>query len=74
MNSLHKRVLRSFVIAFALAASMAGFFVVGLFDSLLDAPRIAFMFYGLLAISLGLRGLPLSAEAAGQRPPGGLSS
>ena len=65
---------RNHALAPALAASMAGFFVVGLFDSLLDAPRIAFMFYGLLAISLGLRGLPLSAEAAGLRPPGGLSS
>jgi hypothetical protein len=65
---------RNHVLAPALAASIAGFFVVGLFDSLLDAPRIAFMFYGLLAISLGLRGLPLSAEAAGLRPPGRLSS
>jgi len=65
---------RDHALAPALAASMAGFFVVGLFDSLLDAPRIAFMFYGLLAISLGLRGLPMPSEAARPRPPGGLNS
>lgn len=38
-----------------LAASLVGFVVVGAFDSLLDVPRLAFLFYLLLLTSLGLR-------------------
>lgn len=37
------------------AASLTGFLVVGAFDSLLDAPRAAFLFYLLLLVSLALR-------------------
>jgi hypothetical protein len=39
---------------------MAGFAVVGLIDSLLDAPRIAFLFYLLLLVMLALRPRRLS--------------
>ncbi len=39
----------------ALAASLAGFIVVGLFDSLLDVPRVAQLFYLLLMISLAVQ-------------------
>jgi hypothetical protein len=38
----------------ALAASLVGFCVVGLFDSLLDVPRVAWLFYLLLLIALTL--------------------
>lgn len=38
----------------ALAASLVGFGVVGLFDSLLDVPRVAWLFYLLLLIALTL--------------------
>lgn len=37
------------------AASLVGFIVVGAFDSLLDVPRIAFLFYLLLVASLMVR-------------------
>jgi hypothetical protein len=40
----------------AIAASLVGFGVVGLFDSLLDVPRIAVLAYALLLIGLTLRG------------------
>ena len=36
----------------ALAASLAGFLVVGLFDSLLDVPRLAWLYYLLLLTAL----------------------
>ncbi|MCC6198357.1 MAG: hypothetical protein IT518_28230 [Burkholderiales bacterium] len=39
-----------------LAAALAGFLVVGGFDSLLDAPRVAFLFYVLLLVALSIRG------------------
>lgn len=42
----------------ALAAGLAGFMVVGLFDSLLDVPRLAWLFYLLLLIALTLRDRP----------------
>lgn len=42
----------------ALLAALVGFGFVGLFDSLLDAPRVAFLFYTLLLLSLGLRAPP----------------
>jgi hypothetical protein len=42
-----------------LAASLAGFLLVGLFDSLLDVPRLAFLYYLLLMVSLALpKGTP----------------
>lgn len=38
-----------------LAGALAGFVVVGLFDSLLDVPRVAFLFYFLLLLCLTIR-------------------
>ncbi|MDB5813880.1 MAG: hypothetical protein JWN23_997 [Rhodocyclales bacterium] len=38
-----------------LLAAFSGFLTVGLFDSLLDVPRVAFVFFLLLGVSLGLR-------------------
>ncbi|HSV51239.1 MAG TPA: hypothetical protein VLJ57_03930 [Burkholderiaceae bacterium] len=38
-----------------LAGALAGFLVVGLFDSLLDVPRVAFVFYFLLLLALTIR-------------------
>jgi hypothetical protein len=38
-----------------LAAALVGFLIVGIFDSLLDAPRIAFLFYLVLLLSLAVR-------------------
>jgi hypothetical protein len=42
----------------ALAGALLGFMLVGLFDSLVDAARIAFLYGTLLALSLGLRTPP----------------
>lgn len=53
---------REHELAPALAAGLLGFIAVGLFDSLLDVPRMAYLFYALLLLSLGLRG------AAGAEP------
>lgn len=39
----------------AVVGGLAAFVIVGLFDSLIDAPRIAFLFYALMALGLGLR-------------------
>ena len=39
----------------AMAAGVAGFVVVGLFDSLLDVPRVAWQFYMLLCAGLLLK-------------------
>jgi hypothetical protein len=39
----------------SIAGALIGFSVVGLFDSLLDAPRVAFLFYFLLLLALRLR-------------------
>jgi len=36
----------------ALASALIGFLLVGLFDSLLDVPRVAFVFYFLLFLVL----------------------
>jgi hypothetical protein len=55
-----------------LAAALAGFLLVGLFDSLLDVPRLAFLFYLLTFVALLLRpgasadhsGLAMRAKAA----------
>ena len=38
----------------ALAAGLTGFIVVGLFDSLLDVPRVAWLFYLLVLVALTL--------------------
>ncbi len=39
----------------AMAGALLGFLVVGLFDSLLDVPRVAFLFYLLVLLGLTLR-------------------
>lgn len=49
---------RAHALAPAIAASIVGFLTVGLFDSLVDAPRIAFLFYSVLLLGLCLRALP----------------
>jgi hypothetical protein len=46
---------RSHALAPALAASLSGFAVIGLFDSLLDVPRLAWLFYFLLMVALTVR-------------------
>lgn len=48
-----------------LAGALAGFLVVGQFDSLLDVPRLAFLFYWLLLLALASRGyVPARAPAS----------
>lgn len=49
---------RDHPLAPAIVAALIGFGVVGAFDSLLDAPRIGFIFFTLLLLGLGLRALP----------------
>ncbi|RTL42869.1 MAG: hypothetical protein EKK53_11275 [Burkholderiales bacterium] len=49
---------RDHPLAPAIVAALIGFGVVGAFDSLLDAPRIGFLFFTLLVLGLGLRALP----------------
>lgn len=49
---------RDHPLAPAVVAALIGFGVVGAFDSLLDAPRIGFLFFTLLLLGLGLRALP----------------
>ena len=39
----------------SVGAALAGFLIVGMFDSLLDVPRVAFLFYLLLVWGLALR-------------------
>jgi hypothetical protein len=46
---------RDHPLAPATAAALIGFVLVGAFDSLIDVPRIAFLFYVLLLSGLGLR-------------------
>lgn len=46
---------RQHPLAPALAAGMVGFATVGLFDSLLDVPRLSWMFYFLLLVALTIR-------------------
>ena len=55
---------RQHPLAPALAASLLGFSVVGLFDSLLDVPRLGFLFYWLLLLALTLRGPTRTLETA----------
>lgn len=45
---------RKHALAPALAASLSGFATVGLFDSLLDVPRVAWLYYALMLIALVL--------------------
>lgn len=49
---------RDHPLAPAIVAALVGFGTVGAFDSLLDAPRIGFVFFTLLLLGLGLRALP----------------
>ncbi|HEY0957303.1 MAG TPA: hypothetical protein VGE36_21300 [Roseateles sp.] len=49
---------RDHPLAPAIVAALIGFGTVGAFDSLLDAPRIGFLFFALLLLGLGLRALP----------------
>ena len=51
---------RDHPLAPATAAALVGFVLVGAFDSLVDVPRIAFLFYVLLLSGLGLRVSPVS--------------
>jgi hypothetical protein len=57
----------------SLAASLSGFVVVGLFDSLLDVPRVAWLFYFLLLVALTLRVQvrPLAAKYAARAAASG---
>lgn len=48
----------------ATAAALIGFLVLGLFDSLLDAPRLSFLFYCVLLLGLGLRALMPGGQTA----------
>lgn len=48
-----------------LAGALAGFLVVGLFDSLLDVPRVAFVFYFLLLLALTVRAPRAASARAG---------
>jgi hypothetical protein len=49
---------RDHPLAPAFVAALIGFVAVGAFDSLLDVPRAAFVFFTLLVLGLGLRALP----------------
>jgi len=49
-----------------LAGALVGFVCVGAFDSLLDVPRVGFVFFALLLFSLGLRALPGSGVEKAQ--------
>ena len=57
-----------------LAAALAGCLVVGGFDSLLDVPRVAFLIYFLMLLSLALNGAPSGrtrrSHARHRRMPG----
>lgn len=53
---------RTHVLAPSLAGAIVGFVVVGLFDSLLDAPRVAFVWYSLL---LAMLTLPAASRPVG---------
>ena len=55
----------------SIAGAIAGFFVVGLFDSLLDVPRVAFLFYFLvlLAMNRPRQRLPHRQSPANDPPP-----
>ena len=46
---------RAHPLAPGVAGGLAGFLIVGLFDSLLDVPRVSFLFYFLVLLGLSLR-------------------
>ncbi|MGC3965568.1 MAG: hypothetical protein QM803_20220 [Rhodocyclaceae bacterium] len=50
-------------LAAPMAASLAGFLVAGTFDSIIDAPRVAFMLFVWLGAALGLSGIPPKGAA-----------
>ena len=69
---------RDHPLAPAIAGSLVGFVVVGLFDSLVDVPRLAFAFYLVLLLGLTVRSArapaataPVSIRAAMSRPVSG---
>ena len=49
---------RRHALAPAVAGALLAFAIVGLFDSLIDAPRIGLLFFAVLLLGLGLRALP----------------
>ena len=53
-----------------LAASLVGFLLVGLFDSLLDVPRVAFLYYLLVMVSLILQADDPAVSADNARASG----
>jgi hypothetical protein len=52
----------------AVAGGLAGFLAVGLFDSLLDVPRVSFLFYLLVLLGLTLKAAPMIHAAEQQHP------
>jgi hypothetical protein len=59
---------RGHPLAPAIAGGLVGFVAVGMFDSLLDVPRVAFAFYLLVLIGLTLRPLRPAAGTAQPEP------
>ncbi|OOG51175.1 hypothetical protein [Polaromonas sp. C04] len=57
----------------ALAASLSGFAVVGLFDSLVDVPRVAWLFYLLVLVAWTLPRQPQAHVQARPRRPGAVA-
>jgi hypothetical protein len=57
---------RSHPLAPVIAGSLSGFLVVGAFDSLIDVPRLAALFYFVLMVSLLIR-MPVSNRQSRQR-------
>ena len=53
---------RGHVLAPPFAAALVGFMFIGLFSSVTDVPRVAFLFYWFLLLGLGLRALPAPAR------------
>ena len=53
----------------ALAASLVGFLVVGLFDSLLDVPRVALLFWLLAFVAVTLPAVPPQPRGGAASPP-----
>ena len=54
-----------------IAAALAGFLLVGLFDSLLDVPRVAFLYYLLIVASLALQTGPSAVSVHRRISPDG---
>jgi hypothetical protein len=51
------------------AAAIAGYLVVGAFDSLLDVPRVAFLFYNVVIVGLALRNPRVAPPQVAAAPP-----